>query len=89
MIAILVGTGALDTGEDGSNLQNLLICLEMLPASIAMFYAFPYTEYTEGGENLKQLGVHASPPGAKGGVTECYCLGCWGRSLEGCWGLFF
>lgn len=49
MIAILVGTGALSTGEDGSNLQNLLICLEMLPASIAMFYAFPYAEYTEGG----------------------------------------
>lgn len=49
LIAILVGTGALSTGEDGSNLQNLLICLEMLPASIAMFYAFPYSEYTDGG----------------------------------------
>ena len=56
LIDILVGTGAMDTAEDGSNLQNLLICLEMLPASIAMFYAFPYTEYTEGGENVEHPG---------------------------------
>lgn len=49
LIAILVGSGAIDNAEDGSNLQNLLVCLEMLPAAIGMFYAFPYTEYKDGG----------------------------------------
>ena len=75
MIAILVGTGALNTAEDGSNLQNLLICLEMLPASIAMFYAFPYTEYTEGGENIEQPGPTAAHAllSSRGRVTELTC----------------
>eukprot|EP00208_Stichococcus_sp_RCC1054_P005236 CAMPEP_0206140088 /NCGR_PEP_ID=MMETSP1473-20131121/8292_1 /ASSEMBLY_ACC=CAM_ASM_001109 /TAXON_ID=1461547 /ORGANISM="Stichococcus sp, Strain RCC1054" /LENGTH=427 /DNA_ID=CAMNT_0053534099 /DNA_START=327 /DNA_END=1614 /DNA_ORIENTATION=+ len=49
LIAILVGTDVIEEAEDGANLQNLLICLEMLPASLAMFYAFPYTEYKEEG----------------------------------------
>ena len=49
LIAILVGTDAIKVAEDGANLQNLLICLEMLPASLAMFYAFPHTEYKEDG----------------------------------------
>lgn len=49
LIAILVGTNAIKAAEDGANLQNLLICLEMLPASLAMFYAFPHTEYKEDG----------------------------------------
>lgn len=49
LIAILVGTGVIDNAEDGSNLQNLMVCLEMLPAAIGMFYAFPYTEYKDGG----------------------------------------
>jgi len=44
-----VGTGVIRVAEDGVNLQNLLICLEMLPAAIGMFYAFPYTEYKDGG----------------------------------------
>ena len=49
LLAILVGTGAIASAEDAGNVQNLLICLEMLPASIAMFFAFPHTEYLEGG----------------------------------------
>ena len=49
LIAILVGTGVIDNAEDGSNLQNLLVCLEMLPAAIGMFYAFPYQEFKDGG----------------------------------------
>jgi hypothetical protein len=48
LIAILVGTGVIDNAEDGSNLQNLLVCLEMLPAAIGMFYAFPYQEFKDG-----------------------------------------
>lgn len=46
-IAILVGTEAIEVAEDGTNLQNLLICLEMLPAAIGMFFAFPYLEYKD------------------------------------------
>ena len=65
LIAIMVGTGAMDSAEDGSNLQNLLICLEMLPASIAMFYAFPYTEYTEGGEHRPAPWAAAMTRGAR------------------------
>ncbi len=49
LLAILVGTGAIASAEDAGNVQNLLICLEMLPASIAMFFAFPHSEYLEGG----------------------------------------
>lgn len=45
LIAILVGTQAIPVAEDGTKLQNLLICLEMLPAAIGMFFAFPYQEY--------------------------------------------
>ncbi len=44
-IAILQAAGSLQTVADGKNLQNLLICLEMVPAAIGMMFAFPYTEY--------------------------------------------
>ena len=44
-IAILQVAGSLQTVADGKNLQNLLICLEMLPAALGMMFAFPYTEY--------------------------------------------
>ena len=52
-IAILQAAGSLQTVADGKNLQNLLICLEMLPAALGMMFAFPYTEY-------KGQGVHVS-----------------------------
>ena len=58
-LAILVGTGAIATAEDAGNVQNLLICLEMLPASAAMFFAFPYSEYLEGGTSCARS-HHAS-----------------------------
>ena len=45
LIAILVGVGSIPNAEDGRNLQNFIICCEMLPAAIMMFYAFPYNEY--------------------------------------------
>ena len=46
--------------EDGKNLQNLLICLEMLPAVLGMLVAFPYTEYKGSGELSS---AHASREG--------------------------
>ena len=49
-IAILQAAGSIATVEDGKNLQNLLICLEMLPAALGMLVAFPYTEYKGSGE---------------------------------------
>jgi hypothetical protein len=48
-IAILQVAGTIRTVEDGKNLQNLLICLEMLPAALGMLWAFPYTEYKSSG----------------------------------------
>eukprot|EP00884_Botryococcus_braunii_P002753 jgi/Botrbrau1/12479/Bobra.0169s0026.1 len=48
-LAILVGGGAIPSVLDGKNLQNFLICVEMLPASIAMLFAFPYQEYKGSG----------------------------------------
>lgn len=35
--------------RDGKNLQNFLICIEMLGASFGMVIAFPYTEYKSAG----------------------------------------
>ena len=41
--------------RDGKNLQNFLICIEMLGASFGMVIAFPYTEYkTAGGPPCPQ-----------------------------------
>ena len=50
LIAILQAAGSVSTVEDGKNLQNLLICLEMLPAGLGMLAAFPYTEYKGSGQ---------------------------------------
>jgi hypothetical protein len=48
-IAILVGTGAIPSAGDGNNVQNFLICAEMLPAAICMLFAFPWRDYAAGG----------------------------------------
>ncbi len=48
-IAILTVGGVLKSVDDGKNLQNFLICVEMLPAALGMLYAFPYTEYKGAG----------------------------------------
>lgn len=48
-ISILSGAGVIKSTEDGKNLQNFLITVEMLPASIFMLYAFPYTDYKASG----------------------------------------
>lgn len=54
-IAILQVAGSIQTVEDGKNLQNFLICLEMLPAALGMLWAFPYTEYMGTGGTLGPL----------------------------------
>jgi hypothetical protein len=55
-IALLVGAGVIPTVVDGKNLQNFMICCQMLPASIAMLFAFPYQEYKGSGTNPGQRG---------------------------------
>ncbi|KAK9819743.1 hypothetical protein WJX72_001824 [[Myrmecia] bisecta] len=44
-VAMLVGANVIHSADDGKNLQNFIICVEMLPASIFMIWAFPYSEY--------------------------------------------
>ena len=60
---------SLQTVTDGKNLQNLLICLEMLPAALGMMFAFPYTEYKGQGAR-SQLLLPGTPLGS--------CHGCSG-----------
>ena len=50
--------GSLQTVTDGKNLQNFLICLEMLPAALGMMFAFPYTEYK--GQGASNTPVHSA-----------------------------
>ena len=52
-ISFLVGGGVIDSVRDGKNLQNFLICIEMLGASFGMVIAFPYTEYKSAGLALQ------------------------------------
>lgn len=44
-MSVLVGIGVINSVTEGKNLQNFLICVEMLPAAVCMFFAFPYFEY--------------------------------------------
>ncbi|DBA98206.1 hypothetical protein WJX77_005615 [Trebouxia sp. C0004] len=55
-ISILSGAGVIKTTDDSKNLQNFLIACEMLPASIFMLWAFPYTDYKASGD-MGGLGV--------------------------------
>ena len=52
-ISILSGAGVIQTIEDSKNLQNFLIACEMLPASIFMLWAFPYTDYKTSGKLVR------------------------------------
>jgi len=56
LCAALVSRGALEDGEDGRALQNVLICCEMIVASIMMLYAFPSSVYAADG-GIGALGV--------------------------------
>jgi len=47
-VAICVGTGLVPSAQAGNNVQNFLICVEMLPAAICMLFAFPWSDYSAG-----------------------------------------
>ncbi|GAB4816342.1 hypothetical protein N2152v2_003388 [Parachlorella kessleri] len=51
-VVILKGAGVIQTQEDAVNFQNWLLCVEMLPASICMLFAFPYDEYKVAGPGM-------------------------------------
>ena len=56
LCAALVSNGDLPTGEDGRALQNVLICCEMIIASLMMLRAFPASVYVADG-GIGALGV--------------------------------
>lgn len=56
MCAVLVSNGDLPSGEDGRALQNVLICCEMIVASLMMLRAFPASVYVADG-GMGALGV--------------------------------
>ena len=60
LCAALVSRGALQDGEDGRALQNVLICCEMIVASCMMLYAFPSAPYVSE-TGVGALGVCAAP----------------------------
>lgn len=47
-VSIAVGTGLVPSAAAGNNVQNFLICIEMLPAAVFMLFAFPWKEYLDG-----------------------------------------
>lgn len=57
LISICVGSGIIATSADGNNLQNWLICVEMLPAAICMLFAFPWQDYAGAGGALSGTNV--------------------------------
>jgi hypothetical protein len=58
-VAVAVGAGAVPGAAAGAALQNFLICAEMLPAAVAMLFAFPWAEYSAGGGGGGRLGAGA------------------------------
>lgn len=49
VIALLASWGTLSSSESAKDLQNFLICVEMLFAAILLLYAFPYRQYKVAG----------------------------------------
>lgn len=56
-IGIAVGTGAVPSAEEGNNIQNFLLCVEMLPAAICMLFAFPWSDFASGSGALAPTNV--------------------------------
>lgn len=58
LIAICSAAGLVKSAEEGVNIQNFLLCIEMLPAAICMWFAFPHTPYrSQAGGGLSASGV--------------------------------
>ena len=53
----IMSTFGLVDEKAASQIQNLLICIEMLIASIAHFYIFPHQEWTPGYQRAKQRNI--------------------------------
>lgn len=47
--------GYIDSADDAKNLQNFLMCLEMLGAAFLLLFAFPHAEYMKGAEGPMPL----------------------------------
>lgn len=45
MVFLAAKSGFIKNAEDAADVQNFIICVEMLMAAIGHFYAFPYKEY--------------------------------------------
>jgi hypothetical protein len=58
--------------EEGTNLQSWLLCVEMLPASIFMLFAFPWSEYIVAGGNIRG-----------GNITHAISIRCGAQALAG------
>jgi hypothetical protein len=55
-IQFLSGAGRMDD-HSASQIQNLLICIEMFLAAIAHFYIFPHEEWKDGYKREKEKGI--------------------------------
>lgn len=55
-IQMLSAMGRVDA-RSASQIQNLLICIEMLLASLAHFYIFPYEEWKDGYKREREKGI--------------------------------
>jgi hypothetical protein len=56
LLQIMSGWGLIDS-HGASQIQNLLICIEMFMASIAHFYVFPHHEWKKGYEKSKSVSL--------------------------------
>lgn len=59
MFFLAAKSGFIKNADEAAQLQNLIICVEMLVAAVGHFYAFPYKEYA--GANIgESRGLTAS-----------------------------
>lgn len=72
--------------EAGTNLQNWLLCVEMLPAAVFMLFAFPWAEYVVAGGNIRggnithAISIRESRGGRRSRAAPCG--GCFGRACR-------
>ena len=50
-VSVVASLGQLKNPEDGKAVQNFMICVEMLGASIMMLFAFPVSDFNVGGQH--------------------------------------
>lgn len=47
MFFLAAKTGRIKDAEEAAELQNFILCVEMLLAAMGHYYAFPYKEYSD------------------------------------------